>query len=151
MRIAVHAAWLLAALLVIGSQRLLEMRVDAQGRRTPVYVVDQSWPQIPKQWTLGQVSGVAVDSTGEVTKTGDDDLPYEGGAELAAILSQNERVHDCAPTQWLRYAMGRREEAADSCSVIAVREAFKASGGDLRELVVALAQTDTFLNYRRPE
>jgi hypothetical protein len=95
--------------------------------------------------------GVAVDSTGEVIKTGDVDMPYEGGAELAAILAQNERVKDCAPTQWLRYAMGRREQADDACSVIALRQAFDASDGDLRELVVALAQTDTFLNYRRPE
>jgi hypothetical protein len=66
MRIAVHAAWLFAALLAIGSQRLLEMRVGAQGRRVPVYIVDPMWPQIPKQWTLGQVSGVAVDSNDHV-------------------------------------------------------------------------------------
>ena len=66
MRIAVHAAWLFAALLAIGSQRLLEMRVGAQGRRTPAYVVNPIWPQIPKQWTLGQVSGVAVDSNDHV-------------------------------------------------------------------------------------
>jgi len=54
MRIAVHAAWLLAALLVIGSQRLLEMRVGAQGRRIPVYAVDPMCLRFPssglKRW-----------------------------------------------------------------------------------------------------
>jgi hypothetical protein len=95
--------------------------------------------------------GVVVDSSGEVTKTGDTDVAYEGGAELATILAGNERVQDCAPTQWLRYALGRREVDDDACSIVALRDAFRKSNGDLREVIVALAQTDTFLNYRRPE
>jgi hypothetical protein len=32
----------------------------------PRYEVDPTWPTIPKQWTLGQVSGVAVDSRDHV-------------------------------------------------------------------------------------
>jgi hypothetical protein len=32
-----------------------------------------------------------------------------------------------------------------------VRHAFETSGGDLRELMIALTQTDVFLNYRAPE
>jgi hypothetical protein len=55
------------------------------------------------------------------------------------------------PTQWLRYALARREEADDTCSLVALRDAFDASGGDLRELMVALTQTDAFWNYRKPE
>ena len=37
---------------------------------------------------------------------------------------------------------------ADDCSMAALRERFKASGGDIKELLVALTQTDAFL-YRR--
>jgi hypothetical protein len=94
--------------------------------------------------------GVAVDAQGVVNNTTDADGPYQGGPELAGILAGSGQVRDCAPTQWLRYALGRREEEADNCSLKAVQDAFAASGGDLRELMIALTQTDAFWNYRQP-
>jgi hypothetical protein len=66
-------------------------------------------------------------------------------------LAGSTQVRDCAPTQWLRYALGRRELDDDSCSMVALREAFAATGGNLRELMIALTQTDAFFNYRQPE
>jgi len=65
-RVATHAACVLAALSAIGLQRLLDAPVGAQGRRAPTYAVDAAWPEVPKQWTLGQVSGVAVDAADHV-------------------------------------------------------------------------------------
>jgi len=62
MRIAVHAAWLLAALLVIGSQRLLEMRVGAQGRRIPVYAVDPIDPPTRRAEFPNLARGVQQDA-----------------------------------------------------------------------------------------
>jgi hypothetical protein len=94
--------------------------------------------------------GVAVDTAGEVTKTGDIDEPFSGGVELAALLAKSERARDCVATQWVRYSMGREEEKDDTCSLVAARESFKATGGDLRELLIAIAQTDGFLNYKQP-
>jgi hypothetical protein len=35
--------------------------------------------------------------------------------------------------------------------MVALREAFAATGGNLRELMIALTQTDAFFNYRQPE
>jgi hypothetical protein len=95
--------------------------------------------------------GVAVDSTGEVTATRDIDGPYMGGPALAQKLAMSAEVRDCAPTQWLRFALGRPETADDTCSLVALRDAFAASGGDLRELMVSLTQTDAFWNYRQAE
>jgi hypothetical protein len=95
--------------------------------------------------------GVAVDASGEVNHTLDIDGPYSGGPELAGLLAMSEQARDCVPTQWLRYALARREEVDDTCSLVALRDAFDASGGDLRELMVALTQTDAFWNYRKPE
>jgi hypothetical protein len=95
--------------------------------------------------------GVAVDSSGEVNTTTDIDGPYNGGPALAALLARSSEVRDCAPTQWLRYALARRENDDDTCSLVALREAFANSGGNLRELMVALTQTDAFWNYRQPE
>lgn len=95
--------------------------------------------------------GVPVDASGEVTNTRDIDGAYEGGPELAALLASSTQVRDCAPTQWLRYALGRREERDDTCSVVALRQAFADTDGDLRELMVALTQTDAFFHYRQQE
>ncbi len=44
----------------------LQPTADAQGVAPPTFQVDPFWPQIPDQWTLGQVSGVAVDSRDHV-------------------------------------------------------------------------------------
>jgi len=40
--------------------------VSQQGDAAPVFQVDPSWPKIPKQWILGQVSGVATDAQDHV-------------------------------------------------------------------------------------
>lgn len=95
-------------------------------------------------------NGAVVDATGRVNKS-DVDEEYEGGVELAALLAKSGQARDCLPTQWLRYAMGREEDDEDTCSLVAVRQAFEASGGDMRELMVALTQTDAFMSYRQPE
>jgi hypothetical protein len=95
--------------------------------------------------------GVPVDASGEVNSTTDINGAYSGGPELANLLASSEQVQKCVPTQAVRYAWGRRETASDACSVAAVQNAFAASNGDLRELMVALTQTDTFTNYRLPD
>jgi len=95
--------------------------------------------------------GVPVDASGMINNTSDIDGSYEGGPALAALLAGSAQVRDCAPTQWMRFALGRRETADDTCSLAALQEAFAASDGDLRELMVALTQTDAFWNYRQAE
>jgi DNA-binding beta-propeller fold protein YncE len=47
-------------------ERHLRQNAMAQGPATPTYQVDPFWPQIPAQWALGQVSGVAVDARDHV-------------------------------------------------------------------------------------
>lgn len=95
--------------------------------------------------------GVAVDDSGEITQTQDIDGKYSGGTELAGLLAGSAQVRDCAPTQLLRYSMGRRDEAEDACSLSEVQAAFADSNGDLKELVIALTETDAFSMYRKPE
>jgi hypothetical protein len=95
-------------------------------------------------------NGAMVDASGRVNES-DVDEEYEGGVELAALLARSAQARDCVPTQWLRYALGREEAEDDTCSLVAVRQAFATSGGDMRELMVALTQTDAFMSYRQPE
>jgi len=95
--------------------------------------------------------GVAVDDSGEITSTQDIDGKYSGGTELAGLLAGSTQVRDCAPTQLLRYSLGRRDEPEDACSLSEVQAAFADSNGDLKELVIALTETDAFSMYRKPE
>jgi hypothetical protein len=94
--------------------------------------------------------GVPVDSHGEITATSDADGPYDGAPQLAEVLADSQHLNDCVPTQWFRYAIGRREGADDACSLAAMQETFKSQGGDLKQLLIALAQSDAFAHYRKP-
>jgi hypothetical protein len=94
--------------------------------------------------------GVAVDTRGQITATLDIDGAYSGARELGARLAESAQVHACVPTQWFRYAFGRREGADDACSLDALQTAFAASDGDLEELMIALIQSDAFSTYRNP-
>jgi hypothetical protein len=53
----------LAALAI--SERALE-RVALAQRKAPVFHVDPLWPKMPRQWILGQVSGLDVDARDHV-------------------------------------------------------------------------------------
>jgi hypothetical protein len=94
--------------------------------------------------------GLPVDTSGEVTAT-DVDGKFKGGVELAKRLAGSAQVRDCAPTQWLRYALARPAVDQDACSLQQLKSSFAASGGSLKDLLLALTQTDAFLHYRRPE
>ncbi|MES1171988.1 MAG: DUF1588 domain-containing protein, partial [Bacteroidota bacterium] len=66
--------------------------------------------------------GLTVDTNGEITAAGDINGKYNGAVELSNLLARSTQVRDCAPTQWLRYAMARRETAEDDCALKTVRE-----------------------------
>lgn len=92
-------------------------------------------------------NGAAIDSSGELTNA-DVAGTFEGVSELAGMLSNSAEVEACYRTQWFRYAYGRGELVDDDqCSLDQLDQALSASGGNVRELLVALTQTDTFL-YR---
>jgi hypothetical protein len=93
-------------------------------------------------------AGKSVDDSGWVAKSADLDGPFRGARELGEKLAASGQVRDCVTTQWLRYALGRFEGAGDLCSLEQLRAKFTASGGDLRELLIELTQTESFL-YRR--
>jgi hypothetical protein len=95
--------------------------------------------------------GMPLDTSGEVTDTRDINGKFNGGVELAKLLARSEQVRDCAPTQWLRFALARPEAAEDACSLEQLKRSFAASDGSLRDLLLAVTQTDAFLHYRRPE
>jgi hypothetical protein len=91
-------------------------------------------------------NGLAIDVKGEVVGTGDPILEgaFDGAQALSARLAQSRRVRDCVATNWYRYAFGRMETSADTCSLDDVKARFDKSGGDLDELLVSIAQSVAF-------
>jgi hypothetical protein len=96
----------------------------------------------------GDEGGHPVVTTGAISESlsGAVDGPVADGYELMKKLASSEDAQDCVATQLYRFAAGRKEEDADACSRYTLRTQFKASGGDLKGLLVGLTQTDDFLN-----
>jgi Protein of unknown function (DUF1592)/Protein of unknown function (DUF1588)/Protein of unknown function (DUF1595)/Protein of unknown function (DUF1585)/Protein of unknown function (DUF1587) len=88
--------------------------------------------------------GKPVDASGELTST-DVDGAFNGAVDLAAKLASSKDAHACLATQWFRYGFGREETAQDSCSLDGLKQVAISSGGNFKELLLALTQTDTFL------
>ena len=94
-------------------------------------------------------NGLLVDASGAVVDSPDPaiDGPFTTPFELAERLGSSQTVLNCLSTHWYRFAMGRVETESDSCSLDQAKTRFVSTGGDLRELLVALTLTDAFL-YR---
>lgn len=93
--------------------------------------------------------GVPVDASGEVVGT-DVAGPFVGARALVERLAASEEVADCYVSHWFAYGYGRRATPEDSCSRDYLREAFRGGQGRVRELLLALTETDAF-RYRRVE
>lgn len=93
--------------------------------------------------------GFAVDASGELADTLEPDIEgaFDGAVELAKRLADSDQVRQCVATQWFRFGYGRAEQQADQCTVKQVFDAFAAADYNIKELLVALTQTEAFL-YR---
>ncbi|NUO54195.1 MAG: DUF1592 domain-containing protein, partial [Polyangiaceae bacterium] len=91
-------------------------------------------------------NGKPIDPTGTISATESLDGDFAGPVDLASKLSQSSEVASCVTSQWFRFAYNRTVTADDACNLDVVNQAFAASGYDIRELIVALTQTETFLH-----
>ncbi|UQA59321.1 DUF1592 domain-containing protein [Polyangium aurulentum] len=89
-------------------------------------------------------SGKPIDATGTIIKS-DIDGDFEGAVELAYKLADSQKAQDCYTKQWFRFAYGRGETKEDVCTMDALSSRFAASGGNIKELLVELTQTDAFM------
>lgn len=94
-------------------------------------------------------NGLDVDESGEVVAINEAALngPFAGAVELSSRIAGSAQARACLASNWYRYTFGRAEQPEDSCSVSQVQARFEESDGNLKELLVALTQTDAFL-YR---
>lgn len=91
-------------------------------------------------------AGMPVNVSGGLPDT-DVEGDVNGAVELVTKLAESQQVKDCLADNWFRYAYGRGGSTEDACSIERVHQAFTESGGNLRDLLLTLTQTDAFL-YR---
>jgi len=91
-------------------------------------------------------NGKPVDASGNIP---DHDIAgaFNGPVELGKKLAASTDVQNCYVGKWLTFAYGRGETSADACNRASLQTAFSAAKGNIRQLLVALTQTDAFL-YR---
>jgi NHL repeat len=64
--IAVVAAAALGATALTTTTSMAQTPAQAQTRSVPTFAVDPSWPKVPPQWKLGDVSSMASDAQGNI-------------------------------------------------------------------------------------
>jgi hypothetical protein len=86
-----------------------------------------------------------VDATGEITGVASDvDGTFDGPVELSRKLAGSRTAQTCMARQWMRFALGRLETDREACVVEQIASRFGGARLDLRELLVAVATSDTF-------
>ncbi|WP_242515125.1 DUF1592 domain-containing protein [Sorangium cellulosum] len=89
---------------------------------------------------------VEIDASGSVPGT---EGTVSGPIELVQKLAETEEAQSCFATRWTEYAYGLTLRSEDACTREAVTTAFKASGYNVKELLIELTQTDAF-HYMDP-
>jgi len=89
-------------------------------------------------------NGRPVDASGTLANLVDQAQvgPYDGAVELADKLLASTDFRECVAHQWTTFALGREPNEADECSMEGIRQSL--ADGDLRELLVAIATSDSF-------
>lgn len=87
-------------------------------------------------------SGAPLSGEGELT--GFDEPSFVGAPELAQRLADASETERCIAKHAVRYTFGAREGRAQACTVERAAAAFAATGGDLRELWIRLAEDEAF-------
>jgi hypothetical protein len=93
-------------------------------------------------------SGHPIDSSGSATLDGAT-VNFQDATALAKLLASSHEAHDCFTRQWLRYAIDRFEQTADTAAVGYLTTSYEGSGLDTRDLIVRITRTLPF-SHRAP-
>lgn len=93
-------------------------------------------------------AGQPIDASGNIIQTVDIDGEFNGVVELGQLLGNSQQVRECVASQWFRFGYGRVETDQDTCAVDTILQRFEDADYDVKELIIALTQTDAF-RYRR--
>jgi hypothetical protein len=88
-------------------------------------------------------NGKAVDAKGSLVGS-DVETPFDGAVEMAQRLVASKDVDSCMTGHWFNFGLGRDATAADACTNDTLAKVFADSKGDLKQLLLALVQSDAF-------
>lgn len=94
------------------------------------------------QWRSVE-NGKPVDGSGNLIQA-DVAGPFNGTTELGRKLVESGEVRGCYTLAWFRFANGRAATGEDGCAIQGLTQQVTATGGNVKELLVSLAQTDAF-------
>ena len=77
--------------------------------------------------------------------------PVTGVGELSQKLAGSRNVHDCIAHEVYRFALGRALTQADTCTTTLIGDRFMKSGGNFKELMLAIVQSGAFRRNANPE
>jgi hypothetical protein len=93
------------------------------------------------QWR-DQENGVTIDASGQVPGAG---TAVNGPVELVKSIASTDAAESCFAQHWLEFGFGKTLDTGDACTQAAINDAFKKNGGNVKQLLVDLTQTDAFL------
>lgn len=121
----------------------------------PIGFTFESYDSIGKYRT--EENGVAIDSSGAVKGSDDQDGPVKNAVELAAKIAKSDKVYSCFATQVFRQAFAHLDNVNpengapttdDECTIARYASALHEVKGDVRKFLVKVATSDAFV--RRP-
>jgi Protein of unknown function (DUF1592)/Protein of unknown function (DUF1588)/Protein of unknown function (DUF1587)/Protein of unknown function (DUF1595)/Protein of unknown function (DUF1585) len=117
----------------------------------------------PPGWTMENYDGLGlwrdkensidVNAQGGIVKAAEGTLVrnLNGLKELAPALAQSAQVHACVSDEVYRFALGRNLTAADECNRSLLSKRFFASGGNFKDLMLAIVESKSFRSNLNPE
>nr|WP_276604821.1 DUF1592 domain-containing protein [Nannocystis sp. RBIL2] len=93
---------------------------------------------------MADEGGAAIDASGSLAGQGIEG-EFADAVEMMHLLADAPAVRACVLKQYFRHAYGRSVGAGqDACTMDELAARFDGSDGDLRDLLIALTQTDAF-------
>jgi len=90
-----------------------------------------------------------IDTAAEVATS---DLgAFDGARDLSSKLANSEQVHECVVSQMFQYAMRREITSDDACGLSSLNRIFSDSEQSMKELLVAITQSDAFFARVEPK
>lgn len=88
--------------------------------------------------------GFDVDASGALP----DGQTFTGPAELAQILKADPNLSKCVTQNLMVYALGRGNDAKDTCALQQMADTFDARGGSFRDLIHVITESEPFTMRR---
>lgn len=96
-------------------------------------------------------TGASVDASADLSKSGSSlQGSIDGALELSQRLAKSPEVASCATEKWFQVALRRSPVELDACSVQQI-QAKTSDTRSIRELLLAMVESDAFLNVSRAE